>query len=120
MGEFRKATDEAKAIFAALSEGMDGERKPMFGCPCLFHRGNMISGTYADRIFFRIPRAEQGEVVEAHPGVGPFEPMAGRPMRDYLDMEAVAANRGTLSELLARSWAQAQDLPPKTKMTKKA
>ena len=119
MGDFRKATDQAKTLFAELTEGMDGERKSMFGCPCLFLRGNMISGTYADRIFFRIPRDEQASVLEAHPGVRLFEPMAGRPMRDHLDIEAAAANRRIIVELLAFSWTHAQDLPLKVKKAKR-
>jgi hypothetical protein len=114
-----KATDAAKELFAALSEGMDGERRPMFGCPCLFLHGNMVFGAYANRVFFRVPRAEQAEVLAATPGARPFEPIAGKSMRDYLELDAVAANRGQLAELLARSWVQAQGLAPKVKKAAK-
>ena len=86
-------------------------------------RANMyfraMTGTYADRIFFRIPRDEQASVLEAHPGVRLFEPMAGRPMRDHLDIEAAAANRRIIVELLAFSWTHAQDLPLKVKKAKR-
>ena len=115
MAGFMKATSGAMELFAELSAGMDGERKPMFGCPCLFLHGNMVSGTYADRVFFRLVRDGQAAVMESRPDVRPFEPMAGRSMRDYLEMDATEANRPALAELLARSWVQAQDLPAKVK-----
>jgi hypothetical protein len=119
MDGFRKATDEARSLFSELSAGMDGDRKPMFGCPCLFLRGNMICGTYADRLFFRIPRDLQAAVMESNPAVRLFEPMAGRPMRDYLELEAIDRHRPVLAALLASSWARAQELPPKAKKGKK-
>ena len=119
MGEFRKATDEARSLFSELTAGMDGDRKPMFGCPCLFLRGNMVCGTYADRIFFRIPRDLQAGVMESTPGVRLFEPIAGRPMRDYLELEAAERHRPAIADLLASSWTKAQALPPKVKKGKK-
>jgi hypothetical protein len=91
MGEFKKATDEAKALFSELAAGMDGERKPMFGCPCLFLHGNMICGAFADRIFFRVPR----------------------------DLQAAVNHRTAIAEQLAASWVRAQTLPPKVKKGKK-
>jgi hypothetical protein len=119
MGEFKKATDEAKALFSELAAGMDGERKPMFGCPCLFLHGNMICGAFADRIFFRVPRDLQAVVLKSTPGARLFEPMAGRPMRDYLELEAAVNHRTAIAEQLAASWVRAQTLPPKVKKGKK-
>jgi hypothetical protein len=119
MGEFRKATDEARSLFAELTAGMDGERRPMFGCPCLFLRGNMVCGTYADRIFFRVPRELQAAVMKSTPAARLFEPMAGRPMKDYLELDAAEKLRSVITDLLASSWVQAQELPPKAKKGKK-
>jgi hypothetical protein len=119
MAGFRKTTDEVKALFSELTEGMDGERRPMFGCPCLFLHGNMVMGTCADRIFFRVPREGQAAMLAAHPLLRQFEPMAGRPMRDYLDLEAVPEVRTALADFLAQCWMISQSLPPKEKAAKK-
>ena len=91
----------------------------MFGCPCLFLRGNMAMGTCADKVFFRVPREAQAALLASNPALHPFEPLSGRPMRDYLELEAIPENRAVIADFLAKSWVQSQSLPPKEKAATK-
>lgn len=119
MGDFRKAQPEAIALFQAASEGLEGEAKLMFGCPCRFVKGNMVAGTYADRVFFRVPREGQAALVAANPSLRPFEPVKGRPMGDYLEAEAAGLGPAALRTYLEAAFAYAQGLPAKVAKAKK-
>ena len=54
----------------------------MFGQLSAFVNGNMFMGIFGDDVILRLPEAERNEVIGA--GGGPFEPMAGRPMKEYV------------------------------------
>ncbi len=108
-----KMDEGAKRVLQAALRGKPGvEFKPMFGNLGAFVRGNMFAGVFGKAVFLRLP--EDDRAAAAGLGAGPFEPLPGRPMKDY-----VVAPVGWLSDgRLLRGWLErsleyAQDLPRK-------
>ena len=91
--------------------GVDVRR--MFGCPCFFYGGNMFAGIHQENLFVRLGDDDRAALL-ALPGAGQFEPMPGRPMREYVCVpQAMLADRPALEAWLARSLAYPRTLPPK-------
>lgn len=57
----------------------------MFGYPAAFVNGNMFTGVFADRVFVRLPADELAEA--ARLGGKLLEPMPGRPMKAYTEIQ---------------------------------
>jgi TfoX/Sxy family transcriptional regulator of competence genes len=87
----------------------------MFGYPAAFAaNGHMFTGLHEDRWVIRLPAEARAELAAA--GGTPFEPMPGRPMREYLVLPAaVVADPGALAPWLERSLEYTAALPAKTK-----
>lgn len=84
-------------------------RRPMFGYPALFVNGNMFAGTFQDRVMVRLPEDQRK-------GLRPFEPMPGRPMKDYAVLPPeVVGKPATLRAWIARAMEYTATLPPKKK-----
>jgi TfoX/Sxy family transcriptional regulator of competence genes len=93
------------------------ERRKMFGYPSIFVHGNMCAGLFGDGMFARLSIADR----DALPGGGVlFEPMAGRPMKDYAMVpDDILADELALADLLAKAVAFTAALPPKEKKPRK-
>ncbi len=107
---WKKSPPELIAAFEkAVPKDARVAKRPMFGYPALFVNGNMFAGTYQDRVVVRLPEDQRT-------GHRPFEPMPGRPMREYVVVPAdVVAKPASLRAWLARGLAYAATLPPKNK-----
>jgi hypothetical protein len=114
MEKFEKAGEEAVDILEILADGAVCERRKMFGCPALFINGNMFSGVFASRLFFRIPPADQPRWEKKYPMLKVFEPVLGRAMREYLELEGRQEGLAAMKELFAAATAYASVLPAKT------
>jgi TfoX/Sxy family transcriptional regulator of competence genes len=76
-------------------------RRPMFGQPAAYVRGNMFCGVFGEAIVVRLADADRAEALRTT-GIAAFEPMAGRPMRGW-----VALSRKVLSDRPAvEKWVQ--------------
>ena len=109
-----KTTDEDKAAFRALVP--DDERvtvKPMFGSLAAFAGTQMFMGILGTEIMVRLGEAERQSALDA--GSVLFEPMPGRPMREYVTVPGWRANPERVQELAAKSLDYALSLPPKKK-----
>lgn len=111
------------AALAAFDHGFPdderAERRKMFGMPAGFVNGHMFYGVFADGVVLRLPD-EQRAALAAQDGVGPFEPMPGRPWKEYVHVEAPVW--GAASEL--ETWALAAldhvaTFPPKVPKPRK-
>jgi TfoX/Sxy family transcriptional regulator of competence genes len=60
----------------------DAEHRKMFGFPAVFVHGNMFASLFNDSLILRLSPAEREALATI--GGSPFEPMPGRPMREYL------------------------------------
>ena len=102
------------AYDAAVPADPRAVKGQMFGHPCAFVNGNMFFGTFAQTLVARVgvPRAAE---LSAAGAAKVFEPMGGRPWRDYVQVdpkrvpaEATAAYAVEALELTAK-------MPPKVK-----
>jgi TfoX/Sxy family transcriptional regulator of competence genes len=117
--EWKKTPPELAAAFdRAAPKDPKVVRKPMFGYPALFLNGNMFSGTFQDKVVARLAGAERERAIKA--GAKPFEPMPGRPMKEYVVLPAAdVAKPASLAKWIERARAHVATLPEKTKTVKK-
>ncbi|NUR05558.1 MAG: TfoX/Sxy family protein [Nocardioidaceae bacterium] len=110
-----KATEAGRAWFdELLPPDDDVTRRPMFGNLAGFVNGNMFLCLFGDDVAVRLAEADQAELLDA--GGRPFEPMAGRPMKEYVVLPA--SYREDLAESaswVARSLEHTRAMPPKQK-----
>ena len=89
-------------------------RKPMFGYPALYLNGNMFAGTFQDTIVTRLSESDRTKALKA--GAKQFEPMAGRPMKEYVVVPAADVDKpAALAKWIERARTYAETLPEKTK-----
>jgi TfoX/Sxy family transcriptional regulator of competence genes len=105
---------ELSERFVAVTDGLpEIARKKMFGEIAGFVNGNMVTGLHAGRWFVRLTGDAKAEAL-ALPGAGPFEPMPGRPMGDYIVLPpGVVADDTALTGWLERAVAVGRTLKPK-------
>jgi len=114
--EWTKPSKELEATFdAAVAAYPLAERRLMFGMPAVFLNGNMFAGLHGERMVLRLPDAPRGELM-AKEGGGPFEPMPGRPLRDYAIVPPwIVADPFELDNWLGKAFENAQSVPAKVK-----
>jgi hypothetical protein len=107
-----RTTDEDKAAFRALVP--DDERvtvKPMFGSLAAFAETQMFMGILGPEIMVRLGEKDREAALGA--GSSLFEPMPGKPMREYVTVPGWRTNPARVEELAAKSLEYALSLPPK-------
>ncbi|HEY6239055.1 MAG TPA: TfoX/Sxy family protein [Thermoplasmata archaeon] len=108
------AAPDAVAQFESLAPvAPDIARRAMFGQPVAFLNGNMFFGVLGDRLFLRLSTEDRAEAA-AVPGVTPFEPMPGRPMKEYVVLPPnLLRDARRVREWIGRSTRYVRGLPPK-------
>jgi len=114
MPAFTKSPPELVERFsAAVERHPEAQPRKMFGYPALFVGGNLTTGLFRDRWMIRLPDDDRAELL-ALPGAGPFEPMAGRPMKGYAVLPTdVVDDDAALDGWLERAIAFVRTLPAK-------
>jgi TfoX/Sxy family transcriptional regulator of competence genes len=106
------------AAVAGLELDAPVDFRPMFGCPAYFTGGNMFAGVWQDSVMLRLPE-DQRELAYAA-GAKPFEPMPGRPMKEYVALPAaMVEDPAQTAGWVGRAAACAASLPPKQKKVRK-
>ncbi len=119
MPKFTKTPPELVAAFDAASPSRgDIERKMMFSYPALFVKGNMFAFTFGPKIAVRLDEAGRARAAKA--GAGPFEPMPGRGMKEYVTVPEAAMKGAGLKTWIADGLAYADTLPAKAAKAAKA
>src|SRR4030065_1322692 len=78
---FRKSPPALVERFRkALAGYPEAQVRVVFGCPCAFIRGNMVTGLFGDEWFIRLSPEQRPGLLKLK-GAHPFEPMAGRALR---------------------------------------
>jgi TfoX/Sxy family transcriptional regulator of competence genes len=96
------------------------ERRSMFGYPCAFLGGHMFCGLFQDHFILRLPDPDRAKFLKEK-GAAIFEPMPGRPMKEYvLVPPTVLDGDSALAPWLRLSRDYVSGLPPKAKKPKKA
>jgi TfoX/Sxy family transcriptional regulator of competence genes len=95
------------------------ERRSMFGYPCAFINGNMFSGLYQESFIVRLGDDKRAKLL-ALPGATVFEPVPGRPMKQYVVVPPdVVASDAAIKRWLRDSIAHVSSLAPKPKKAPK-
>ena len=91
----------------------DADRKQMFGYPSYVLRGNMFMALHEDSLILRLAEPDRAEFLGRY-GAELFEPMPGRPMKEYVVVPAaVVYDDDAVAEWVRRSRAYAEQLPAK-------
>jgi hypothetical protein len=95
--ELSRPTDDGRARFDALAEELvaelDVQRASMFGMPSLKRRGGKaFAGLYGDDMVFKLDGDEHTSAL-ALEGAHLFEPMAGRPMKAWVQVPPAHVSR---------------------------
>jgi len=118
MPKFEKSPADLVARFQAVIErhvAPDMTRRPMFGYPCAWIGGNMLTGLFADQWWVRLSEPDREALLEL-PGAHPFEPMPGRSMGRYVVLpDDVVADDAKLDGWLAKAIDFTRSMPPKVK-----
>ena len=110
----KKAPGELVDLITHIMEGVDCERRVMFGFPVYFMNRNMFAGLFEDKVFFRLS-VEQRRSLESKAGpVLNLEPMPGRAMKDYWVVPPkIVSDSVKLRSLAAAAVEHARSLAPK-------
>ena len=100
---FPKADPAALAFFRDLVPAEPGVTiKPMFGHQAAFADGSMFLGIFGDRVLVRLAVADR-VLLMAEEGAAPFDPMGGRPMKEYVLLPADWIDQPSLAEQIGRA-----------------
>ncbi len=95
------------------------ERRKMFGYPAAFVNGQMVTALFADRWSVRLPDDARQELLGIE-GSALFEPMPGRPMKEYAVFPAsMIENPDSLVPWIERAIGYVAKLPPKPSAKKR-
>ena len=124
MSAMPKPSEATKERFRALlPEDPRVQSKPMFGQLAGFVNGYMFTGIFGDSIFVRPSEADRATLMGTH-GAQVFEPMAGRPMKDYVVLPDAwlhdPKRDADVREWIARSLETTAALPAKAPKASKA
>jgi hypothetical protein len=113
MPTFTKSSPEIVERFGTVMDRFpDVERRKMFGYPAAFVGGNMATGLFAEQWVVRLTGVERAVAFDE--GATPFEPMPGRPMKDFVVVPpAVVADDAAIDAWVEKGLAHAASLPPK-------
>ena len=119
MPKWQKSSEDLVRVFDAAVRPLPGaEVRKMFGYPCAFVNGQMFAGLHQENMIVRLPPEDRSRLL-AEPGATIFEPMSGRPMREYVVLPpAVLARPDDLSQWLEKAMSYATALPAKVKKPK--
>ena len=96
---------------------LPASKRLMFGTAAWFADSNkqMFAGVWGDRVNVRVGKDAVNELVDTGEA-DPFEPMPGRPMKEYVLLAAASASDDTsLQSWIERGLEFAETLPPKRK-----
>lgn len=121
MPKFKPAPEAVVSLFQTTVAGLaDVELRKMFGYPCAFVNGQMLTGVFGDHIMLRLSETDRARFLEL-PGAKAFEPMPGRPMREYVELPTHVMNSPVqFKRWLKRGYEYVGTLPPKAKKGRKA
>jgi TfoX/Sxy family transcriptional regulator of competence genes len=102
----------------SVPPGAGVSRRQMFGYPAAFANGNLFIGLHQDDFIIRLSEADRTRF-SARYGERIFEPMKGRPMREYVRLpEELLTDARKRAPWIRRSLQYAQGIQPKASRRK--
>ena len=110
--KWQKAPSGLVALLDRAIQGVDCEKRQMFGFPACFAAGHMFAGLFETRVFVRLPDQLRASVEKRSGPLRNLEPMPGRPMREYFVLpESFYSHEDDFAALLEQAAAHARTLP---------
>ncbi len=117
--KWEKAPEELKEALARAMEGIECQKRLMFGYPAYFVNGNMFAGLFQSSVFLRLSDEKVAALKKRHPSVAPLEPMPGRPMKGYVVLPQAIYGKEDAFKAMCRDAAEyTRSLAPKVKKAK--
>ena len=115
MPKFTKAPQDLVDRFAAAIEAFpDVQQRKMFGYPAAFTNTQMCACLFGDAMILRLSEPDRAALRAE--GWKAFEPMPGRPMREYMAVPArILSSPALLAPWVKKAHAYAASLPPKAR-----
>jgi TfoX/Sxy family transcriptional regulator of competence genes len=111
--KWRKSPQDLVDFFASVMPGPPVVQRKMFGYPTGFINGNMFMSLFQDEMILRLPEKQRQELLKQD-GARIFEPMPGRPMREYVSVPShLMADGKALASWVLRSLEYGSSLKPK-------
>ena len=99
----------------SVPSNLNVSRRKMFGYPAAFANGNLFIGLHQNDFIMRLSDEDRARF-SAQYGVRIFEPMKGRPMREYVRLpEELLADARKRAPWIKRSLEYAEGVKPKLK-----
>jgi TfoX/Sxy family transcriptional regulator of competence genes len=119
MPKFTRAPEElVRAFENAIKDFPMAEQRKLFGYPAAFVNGQMFTGLHQDNMILRLSEADRAKFMAEY-RTKLFEPMPGRPMKEYVLVPKTMLKSSTqLNAWIGRALAYAKGLPPKVKAKK--
>lgn len=112
MMKWRKPSEELIRLFEEVTPGPPVTPKKMFGFPAAFVNGNMFMGLHQEDMILRLPENSREELLNMNART--FEPMPGRPMREYIVVPpSLLRDRRKLNSWVQKALGYGSSLPPK-------
>jgi TfoX/Sxy family transcriptional regulator of competence genes len=117
--DWKKSPPELVAKFDELAPGSPVQKRQMFGYAACFVNGNLFMSLFQDRMVLRLPDEDREALLKLK-GAEQFEPMPGRPMKEYVLVPAsLVSSPKKLEPWIAKSLAYGASLKPKKPKAKK-
>ena len=117
---WRKAPEELNRFLEETLRGVKCQFRKMFWYSTYFINNNMFVGAHHEGLFLRLSPEDRRSTMSEHDEIGPFEPIPGRTMKEYVVIpEHIYTDSGVFPDLLARSVDYVSSLPPKEKRKRK-
>ena len=101
-----KSPPQLIALFdSAVPRDPRVERRKMFGYPAAFTGGKLFASLFQESVILKLSAQDREQLQSAH-GAVPFEPTAGRRMKEYMRLpDGMQADRAMLEAWLSRALA---------------
>lgn len=118
--KWRKPSEDLIIHLDESLKDFNCEKRKMFGCPCIFINKNLFAGVHMESIMLRLSEEDRKKLLSEFDEAVHFEPMEGRPMKDYMVLPDSVYNNNELFQVwLDKSYRYAVFLPPKRKRKKR-
>ena len=118
--KWRPAPEALKQVFEkAIQSFPEAEPRKVFGYPAAVVNGHMFAGLHQEDMILRLGEADRAQLLK-RPGARLFEPMPGRPMREYVVVPPPVLNSSAqLNTWIGKALSYTRSLPPKAPKTRK-
>lgn len=117
---WKKSPKELTDLLEKSVIDIDCQKRNMFGFPAYFINNNMFTGTFEGNLFIRLSEEDREKIMENYKRVKPFEPMSGKPLKEYVVLPKVLYNnKKSFSKWLEKSVGYVSSLPPKEKKNRR-